>query len=76
MLRELQEGNDPHASRHELTAAAIARASAIPYGRTLLIDEMSDIFNRLFATSNPNYSPDGKLIVSILPTDDLERRLR
>lgn len=76
MLRELQEGNDPNSSRHEQTAAAIARASAIPYGRSLLVDEMSDLFNRLFATSNPNYSPDGKLIVSILPIDDIERRLR
>ncbi len=76
LLRELREGADPASSHHELAAAAIARASAIPYGRILSVEEMNDLFNRLFATSNPNYSPDGKLIVSIVPTDDIERRLR
>jgi DNA mismatch repair protein MutL len=76
LLHELREGADPASSHHELAAAAIARASAIPYGRILSVEEMNDLFNRLFATSNPNYSPDGKLIVSIVPTDDIERKLR
>ncbi|HOO98199.1 MAG TPA: DNA mismatch repair endonuclease MutL [Bacteroidales bacterium] len=60
----------------ERLAAAMAGASAIPYGRNLDQAEMEDIFDRLFACPSPNYSPGGKTIISILTLDELDRRFR
>ena len=37
-------------------------------------EEMREMVDMLFACQNPNYSPFGKLIVSIIKTDELEKR--
>ena len=52
---------------------SIARAAAIPYGQILSNEEMEQTVNDLFACSNVNYTPDGKIILSILPQADIER---
>ena len=36
---------------------------------------MENLVNELFACSNVNYTPDGKLILSILPQQDIEKLL-
>ena len=51
----------------------LARAAAIPVGQVLSQAEMHDLVEQLFATSSPNYTPDGHLIVSILPQDTIEK---
>ena len=50
----------------------MARAAAIPVGQVLSQTEMSDLVAQLFASPSPNYTPDGHLIVSILPQDTIE----
>jgi DNA mismatch repair protein MutL len=45
----------------------------MPYGKFLTPAEMNELFDRLFACSEPGYSPSGKIIVSILGNEDLNR---
>ena len=56
-------------------ALSMARHVAIPQGQVLSNDEMENLVNELFACSNVNYTPDGKLILSILPQQDIEKLL-
>ena len=51
---------------------SLARAAAIPYGQVLSNEEMENIVNSLFSCSNVNYTPDGKLILVILPQADID----
>lgn len=37
-------------------------------------EEMSLIFDQLFSTSNPNYTYDGKIIISIVSYEEIEKR--
>jgi DNA mismatch repair protein MutL len=59
-------------SIHRSVALTLARCTAIPQGQILNNDEMSDVVDKLFACSNAKYTPDGKLILSILPQQDIE----
>ncbi len=54
-------------------ALTLARAAAIPVGQVLSQTEMHDLVEQLFATTSPNYTPDGHLIVSVLPQDTIEK---
>ncbi len=53
----------------------LARSAAIPHGQILSNAEMEDIINRLFACENPNYTPNGKTILTVLDQNDLEKML-
>lgn len=58
----------------EKIAKSLAKASAISSNQKLSNEEMREMVDMLFACQNPNYSPFGKLIVSIIKTDELEKR--
>ena len=58
---------------HHQVALGLARHAAIPYGQQLSNEEMDVIINDLFACENVNYSPDGKVILCILPQHDIEQ---
>ena len=60
---------------HSTLALGMARRSAVTYGEVLGNDEMETLVNDLFATSNVNYTPDGKTILCILPQRDIEQLL-
>lgn len=55
-------------------AITLAKRTAIPVGQYLTQDEMRDLASKLFQTSNPNFTPDGKLILTILPHDNIEAK--
>ena len=55
-------------------ARATARSSAIEYGRQLNGVEMQEIVDQLFACSEPNYTPSGKLIVKIMDVSELDNQ--
>ncbi|MCC8145580.1 MAG: DNA mismatch repair endonuclease MutL [Bacteroidales bacterium] len=57
-------------------ALALAKKAAIPYNKILTEEEGMSLIAKLFSFSNPNYTPDGKLIVSILSEDELSKRFR
>lgn len=52
-------------------ALSLAKRSAIPVGQHLTIEEMRDLVSKLFLTSNPNITPDGHVILSILPHENI-----
>ena len=58
---------------HSTLALGMARRSAVTYGEVLGNEEMETLVNDLFASSNVNYTPDGKAILSILPQRDIEQ---
>ena len=57
-------------------ALVLAQSSAINYGISLKQEEMSSLFNQLFACKTPAYSPSGKKIISIIATADIENLLK
>lgn len=57
-------------------ALTLAKRTAIPVGQHLSLEEMRDLASKLFLTSNPNQTPDGRLILTILPHENLTTRFR
>ena len=49
-------------------------ASSARMKRELTQDERTALVGRLFASTNPNLTPDGKVIVSVLTDKEIERR--
>ncbi|MDR2691971.1 MAG: DNA mismatch repair endonuclease MutL [Dysgonamonadaceae bacterium] len=58
----------------ENLALTLAKKAALPYGKILHEDEAAALLARLFASSSPNYTPDGKLIIVVLSEDELQKR--
>lgn len=56
-------------------ALSLAKNAAIPHGQVLNNDEMENIVNQLFACSNVNYTPNRKVILTILRQVDIEKML-
>ena len=54
----------------------LSQSSAINYGVALKAEEISELFNQLFACKTPNYSPSGKIVVSIVSFQDFEKLLK
>jgi DNA mismatch repair protein MutL len=67
---------DPSEGSREKVSAALAAASAIPYGKPLTNSEMEDLFDTLFACSGPNYTPAGKPVITILTTEEIDKRFK
>jgi len=68
--------SDPLTGAKEKIASAMAHASAIPYGKMLIQNEMENLFDTLFACRAPNYSPKGRPVVSILTLDEIDTRFK
>ena len=68
--------SDPSTGEKEKVAAAMAGASAIPYGKRLSQDEMENLFDTLFACRAPNYSPKGKAVISIFTLEEIDKRFK
>jgi DNA mismatch repair protein MutL len=68
--------SDPATGVREKVAAAMAGASAIPYGKILMKNEMEDLFDTLFSCKAPNYSPKGKPVINILTLEEIDKRLK
>jgi DNA mismatch repair protein MutL len=68
--------SDPSSGAKEKIAAAMASASAIPYGKTLSSGEMENLFDTLFACRAPNYSPKGKPVITIITLEEIDKRFK
>ena len=71
-----EKGRDVKSDMHELIALSLAEVAAIPYGQLLNMDEMEKLIDDLFASSSPNYTPDGKLILSVITNDEIAKRFK
>lgn len=56
-----------------ILALTLAKAAAIVPGQVLTNEEMTGLVDGLFAVATPNYTPDGKTVLSVINEDDLER---
>lgn len=57
----------------EQVAISLAKASAVDYGVDLQPEEMDHLVDQLFSCSAPNFSPDGKTVLTIIPMEDIEK---
>ena len=56
-----------------MLALSLAKTAAIVPGQVLTNEEMNNLVDELNAVSTPNYTPDGKVVLSVLKEDDLEK---
>ena len=61
---------------HHRMALTLARHAAIPVGQILSQTEMEDLVSQLFQLPEPNYTPEGKVIVVIYPHENLEKMFK
>lgn len=57
----------------ESIALSMAKLSATPYGRNLDNKEMMYLVSNLFASKDPNFTPDNKVIIKVFTTDEIEK---
>lgn len=74
--KSIETGSDVKDEIQESLALSLAYAAAIPYGHRLTNDETGDIVNRLLASPSHKYTPDGKLIISILDDNEIDKRFK
>lgn len=66
----------PSENQHERTLAALVETNAISYGKSMKNEEMQNLIDRLFGSANPNYSPSGKNIFTIISTEEIEKKFK
>jgi len=75
---ELYKSNltDIKINARENIARSMAMANSINYGEKLEHESMQHIIDKLFACENPNYSPSGKPVISLITLEELENKLK
>jgi DNA mismatch repair protein MutL len=64
---------DARSKAKEQIAISLAKASALEYGTELKQAEIDQLIDDLFACATPNFSPDGKKVLTIFPIEDFEK---
>ena len=72
----IETGLDVKSEIQEKLALSFAKSVAIKYGKHLSVEEITDIVNKLFACPTPNYTPDGKKIISVINDEEMDRKLK
>lgn len=68
-------GKDMSSKLYERIALSVAKNSAINYGKVLNIKEMNELVNNLSSLKEPNYTPDGKKVMTLLNMEQLKKLL-
>ena len=68
---KLHDGQTSSNIQHTL-ALAMARSTSIVVGQVLSVSEMDTLLNDLFSCQNPNYTPTGKPVLTILTGETIE----
>jgi len=74
--KSIDTNSDIKEEIQEALALTMAQTMAISYGRLLSGEEIAGIIDELFISSNHNYTPDGKTIITILPDEDMDKMFR
>jgi DNA mismatch repair protein MutL len=69
-----ERGADTRREWQEQIALSLAKSAAIPYGKPLTETEMRDLLERLAQLPNNRRTKDGKIILSLLSDDEIEKR--
>ena len=74
ILDSVENGGMPVKKRIlEHLALSVARSAAIPVGRSLMQEEMDILMADLLRLPDPNYTPDGKTIITVIPIDQINK---
>ena len=60
----------------ESLALSLAQKAAVSNGKNLSEEEAQSLLAKLFLSSSPNYTPDGKIILSIFTDEELTKRFK
>jgi DNA mismatch repair protein MutL len=69
-----ESGTSTGSKRQEKLAHALARQAAIPHGKVLQREEMSQLIDELFACDQPYATPSGRPTMVSLSLEELEKR--
>lgn len=67
---------NPEQEVREQMAAIMAQNACMNHGEALTPDEMTSLVSRLFRCRMPNYTPNGKPVISIIENDELDSRFK
>ena len=74
VIESVDEGGKPLKKRlQEQLALSVAKSAAIPSGRTLKQEEMEVLVADLLKLPDPNYTPDGKTIINVIPIEQISK---
>ena len=74
ILDSIENGGMPVKKRIlEHLALTVARSAAIPVGRSLMQEEMDILMADLLRLPDPNYTPDGKTIITVIPMEQINK---
>lgn len=60
----------------EYVTKVLAKRSAMPYGKPLSGEEMSNLYDKLFMSDSPSLTPSGKTVFTIIPHSEIETLLQ
>lgn len=69
----IEKGNDVKEEVQTMLSLTLAKAAAIVYGQVLSNDEMTNLVDSLFACPTPNYTPDGRTVLTTIKEEDIEK---
>ena len=69
----IETGCDVKDEIRRMIAVTLSKAASIVYGQVLDEAEMSNLVDSLFACPTPNYTPDGKTVLSVISGDEIEK---
>ena len=74
ILETVESGGVPVKKRIiDQLALTVANSAAIPVGRILMQEEMDILVADLLRLPEPNYTPDGKTIITVIPMDQINK---
>jgi DNA mismatch repair protein MutL len=74
MIKVMETDCEVHAEVHHAVALTLAKAGALRYGQSLSAEERDHLIAALFSSPEPNLTPEGKTILTILTDEELSRR--
>ena len=69
----MEKGCDVKDEVHSMLALTLAKSAAIVYGQVLSNEEMVQLVDSLFACPTPNYTPDGKTVLTVISEEEVEK---
>ncbi len=73
IVADAMQSGSVRGEMHKAIALSMAKSSAIAYGQTLSDEEIIKIVDDLFVTESPTYTPDGKLILTVVKDNDIDK---
>ncbi|MDO5664374.1 MAG: DNA mismatch repair endonuclease MutL [Bacteroidia bacterium] len=74
--KNMETGSNVQEQVHESLALSMANFTAIPVGKSLSEEEMLLMVNQLFACQSPNYTPDGKSVITVISDEEMDKKLK